>query len=152
MIDYDRAMAAIMTVDLDDLERLAANHDEFPLGQDPFIARSWLRNAIDCGTMAVVKWMVDKGSPVDYWLHAHEAAGAHVIVKFDGRQIPERVLDGAAALAAYYSASRSESSVIVDVTPRRYVRKIKGAAAGMVTYKSEQTRTVAPKSEAELDL
>jgi predicted ribosome quality control (RQC) complex YloA/Tae2 family protein len=86
----------------------------------------------------------DKGGPVDYWLHAHEAAGAHVIVKFDGRQIPERVLDGAAALAAYYSASRGESSVIVDVTQRRYVRKIKGAAAGMVTYKSEGTRTVTP--------
>ncbi len=89
----------------------------------------------------------DKGSPVDYWLHAHDAAGAHVIVKFDGRQIPDRVLDGAAALAAYYSASRGESSVIVDVTPRRYVRKIKGGAAGMVTYKSQETRTVSPSDE-----
>ncbi len=37
--------------------------------------------------------------------------------------------------------------MIVDVTPRRYVRKIKGGAAGMVTYRSQETRTVAPRAE-----
>ncbi|MCC6804779.1 MAG: NFACT family protein [Anaerolineae bacterium] len=89
----------------------------------------------------------DKGGPQDLWLHARGAAGAHVIVKFDGRQIPERVIEAAAGLAAYYSAGRGESSVIVDVTPRRYVRKIKGGAAGMVTYRNEETRTVAPRGE-----
>lgn len=91
----------------------------------------------------------DKGGPQDLWLHAHGAAGAHVIVKFDGRQIPEHVIQSAAVLAAYYSAHRSESSVIVDVTPRRYVRKIKGGAAGMVTYRNEETRTVAPRAEVD---
>ncbi|MCZ2098422.1 MAG: hypothetical protein LC121_19590, partial [Anaerolineae bacterium] len=60
---------------------------------------------------------------------------------------PERVIEVAAGLAAYYSAGRGESSVIVDVTPRRYVRKIKGGAAGMVTYRNEETRTVAPRGE-----
>ncbi|MFN8448496.1 MAG: NFACT RNA binding domain-containing protein [Anaerolineae bacterium] len=89
----------------------------------------------------------EKGGPQDLWLHARGAAGAHVIVKFDGRQIPERVIEAAAALAAYYSAGRGESSVIVDVTPRRYVRKIKGGAAGMVTYRNEETRTVEPRSD-----
>ncbi len=48
----------------------------------------------------------DKGGPQDLWLHARGVAGAHVIVKSDGRQIPEKVIDGAAALAAYYSADR----------------------------------------------
>ncbi len=89
----------------------------------------------------------DKGGPQDTWLHAHGVAGAHVIVKFDGRQIPDAVIDGAARLAAYYSASRGENSVIVDVTGRRYVRKIKGAAAGMVTYRNEVTRTVTPSGD-----
>lgn len=92
----------------------------------------------------------EKGSPQDLWLHARGAAGAHVIVKFDGRQIPERVIEAAAALAAYYSAGRGESRVVVDVTPRRYVRKIKGGAAGMVTYRNEETRTVAPRSEIDV--
>ncbi|HVU10549.1 MAG TPA: NFACT RNA binding domain-containing protein [Phototrophicaceae bacterium] len=91
----------------------------------------------------------DKGGPQDTWLHAHEKAGAHVIVKFDGRQIPEKVIEKAAALAAYYSAGRNEGSVIVDVAARRSVRKIKGAAVGMVTYKSDSTRTVAPSGETD---
>ncbi len=91
----------------------------------------------------------DKGGPQDLWMHAHGVAGAHVIVKVDGRQIPDKVLEGAAALAAYYSASRSEGRVIVDTTYRRYVRKIKGGAAGMVTYKNEQTQTVAPSGNTD---
>ena len=92
----------------------------------------------------------DKGSPLDWWLHARGVPGAHVIVKFDGRQVPEQVIDHAAALAAYYSASRDEGKVIVDVTQRRYVRKIKGGAVGMVTYRNEETRTVTPSANTEL--
>ncbi len=91
----------------------------------------------------------DKGSPMDLWLHARGVPGAHVIIKFDGRSVSEGVIDGAAALAAYYSASRGEGKVIVDVTQRRYVRKIKGGAVGMVTYRNEETRTVTPKAELE---
>ena len=91
----------------------------------------------------------DKGGPQDLWLHAHGVAGAHVIVKFDGRPIPDQVIERAAALAAYYSASRGESRVIVDTTYRRYVRKIKGGGAGMVTYKNEQTQTVTPSGNTD---
>src|SRR5690606_2526382 len=88
----------------------------------------------------------DKGSGADLWLHARDVPGAHVIIKFDGREIPESVIEQAAEIAAYYSARRDEASVIVDVTPRRYVRKIKGAGPGMVTYRNETTRTVRPRA------
>ncbi len=91
----------------------------------------------------------DKGGPQDLWLHARGVAGAHVIVKSDGREIPEKVIDGAASLAAYYSADRRESRAIVDVTYRRYVRKIKGGGAGMVTYRNEETRTVTPSGNTD---
>ena len=91
----------------------------------------------------------DKGGPQDLWLHARGVAGAHAIIKVDGRQIPESVIERAAALAAYYSANRSESSAIVDLTYRRYVRKIKGAGAGMVTYRNEETRTVTPSGNTD---
>jgi predicted ribosome quality control (RQC) complex YloA/Tae2 family protein len=94
----------------------------------------------------------DKGSPQDLWLHVRGVPGAHVIIKNDGRRIPDEVLDEAAALAAYYSASRSEGRVIVDVAERRHVRQIKGGSAGQVTYRNEVTRTVAPKSETELGI
>ncbi len=91
----------------------------------------------------------DKGGPQDLWLHARGVAGAHAIIKVDGRQIPEKVIDGVASLAAYYSADRQESRVIVDVTDRRYVRKIKGGGAGMVTYRNEETRTVTPSGNTD---
>ncbi|MBC7815136.1 MAG: NFACT family protein, partial [Burkholderiales bacterium] len=91
----------------------------------------------------------DKGGGDDWWLHARDVPGAHVVVKYDGRPVPERVIEQAASIAAYYSAKRSEARAIVDVTRCKYVRKIKGAALGMVTYRNEETRTVTPRSEAE---
>ncbi|RMG80453.1 MAG: DUF814 domain-containing protein, partial [Chloroflexi bacterium] len=88
------------------------------------------------------------GSPQDLWLHARGVPGAHVIIRNDGRRISDELIDKAASVAAYYSARRNESRVIVDVTRRKYVKKIKGAGPGMVTYSHEQTRTVAPKDES----
>ncbi|MFW5691510.1 MAG: Rqc2 family fibronectin-binding protein [Chloroflexota bacterium] len=83
----------------------------------------------------------------DFWLHARGVPGAHVIIKNDGRRIPDDVVDRAAALAAYYSRNRGEGRVAVDMTRVKYVKKIKGAAQGMVTYRNEQTLTVTPESE-----
>ncbi len=88
-----------------------------------------------------------KASADDLWLHARGVPGAHVIIKHDGRVIPSSVIDFAASLAAYYSANRNDGKVAVDVTRIKYVKKIKGAAQGMVTYRNEETRTVAPRSE-----
>jgi predicted ribosome quality control (RQC) complex YloA/Tae2 family protein len=88
-----------------------------------------------------------KGGGQDLWLHARGIPGAHVVVKFDGRSIPDSVIDHAASLAAYYSASRADGKVPVDVTRCLYVKKIKGGGQGMVTYRNEETRTAIPQSE-----
>ncbi len=88
-----------------------------------------------------------KGGGQDLWLHARGVPGAHVVVKFDGRTIPQQVIDYAASLAAYYSGRRSDGKVEVDVTRCLYVKKIKGAAQGMVTYKNEETMSVTPHDE-----
>lgn len=93
----------------------------------------------------------DKGGGADLWLHARDVPGAHVIIKFDGRPIPETLIEKAAQIAAYYSPRRGEAGVIVDVTERKHVRKIKGAGPGMVTYRNETTRTVTPAGEAVLE-
>jgi len=89
----------------------------------------------------------NKGSAQDYWLHARGVPGAHVVIKVDGKRIPPSVIEQAAALAAYYSASRGEGKVTVDVTRCVYVKKIKGAGAGMVTYRNEETVLVKPQRE-----
>jgi predicted ribosome quality control (RQC) complex YloA/Tae2 family protein len=91
-----------------------------------------------------------KGGGQDLWLHARGIPGAHVVVKFDGRTIPEAVIDQAASLAAYYSANRADGKVPVDVTRCIYVKKIKGGGQGMVTYRNEETRTAIPQSEIDV--
>ncbi|GAB4509230.1 MAG: NFACT RNA binding domain-containing protein [Anaerolineae bacterium] len=88
-----------------------------------------------------------RGGGEDLWLHARDVPGAHVVIKFDGRNIPEHIIEQAASLAAYYSARRTDGKVPVDVTRCKYVKKIKGAAQGMVTYRNETTVTATPRSE-----
>jgi predicted ribosome quality control (RQC) complex YloA/Tae2 family protein len=88
-----------------------------------------------------------QGNPQDLWLHARDVPGAHVVIRNDGRSIPGSLIQAAASVAAYYSASRSEARAIVDVTRCKYVKKIKGAGPGMVTYRNEETLTVTPHNE-----
>jgi predicted ribosome quality control (RQC) complex YloA/Tae2 family protein len=83
----------------------------------------------------------------DLWLHARDVPGAHVVIRDDGRRIPTDLINAAASVAAYYSKRRSEAKVPVDVTRIKYVNAIKGAGPGMVTYRNEETLTVAPQSE-----
>lgn len=91
-----------------------------------------------------------KSSPEDLWLHARQVPGAHVIIKFDGRTITDELIEQAAGIAAYYSKRRSDGRVPVDVTRIKYVKKIKGAAQGMVTYRNERTITIMPINEQEI--
>ena len=88
-----------------------------------------------------------RAAPHDLWLHVRGAPGAHVIVKTGGREVPEATLRQAAQLAAYYSQARGSARVAVDYTERRYVRPIKGAGPGLVTYTQEKTIHVAPRKK-----
>ncbi len=83
----------------------------------------------------------------DIWLHARGAPGAHVIIRHDGRRIKADLIAAAAAIAAYYSKQRDERRALVDYTRVKYVKAIKGAGPGMVTYKNERTITVQPQDE-----
>jgi predicted ribosome quality control (RQC) complex YloA/Tae2 family protein len=90
-----------------------------------------------------------QGTGDDWWFHARGVPGAHVIVRAESRQLPPDTIQMAAELAAYYSQLRSESSVDVDYTLRRHVRRIPRAAPGLVTYRWEQTIRVAPRAPHE---
>lgn len=92
-----------------------------------------------------------KASADDFWLHARGVPGSHVVIRNDGREIPESVIEQAASLAAYYSTNRAEGKVDVDITQIKHVRKIKGAGPGMVTYRGESTRVAVPRSEKDFD-
>jgi predicted ribosome quality control (RQC) complex YloA/Tae2 family protein len=80
----------------------------------------------------------------DWWFHARGVAGAHVIVRTEGQALPSTTIRRAAELAAFFSQLRDEPDVVVDYTRRRHVRRIPGAAPGLVTYAQEQTIRVGP--------
>ncbi len=83
--------------------------------------------------------------PQDVWLHARDAAGAHVILRGeDSANPPARDLEEAAILAALGSRARSSGTVPVDWTRRRYVRKPRKAAPGAVVPDRVQTLFVHP--------
>jgi predicted ribosome quality control (RQC) complex YloA/Tae2 family protein len=88
-----------------------------------------------------------RAGPDDLWLHAVDVPGAHVVILSAGRPVPDAVLRRAAELAAYYSAAQEEASVLVAYTQRRYVRPMRNAGPGMVTYRQEKTIRVRGRAE-----
>ena len=88
-----------------------------------------------------------KANSDDFWLHARDVPGSHVVIRNDGRRIPEDLLEAAASIAAYYSPRKNENRVDVIVTRCKYVKPIKNAGMGMVTFRNERTVTVEPHSE-----
>ena len=88
-----------------------------------------------------------KANSQDIWLHARDVPGAHVIIRNDGRRIKDELIAQAAAVAAWYSKRREDSSVQVDYTRVKYVKAIKGAGHGMVTYRNESSLSVRPQNE-----
>ena len=80
----------------------------------------------------------------DLWLHARNVPGAHTLLRSGGREVPEEIISQAAQIAAYYSKLRESTSAEVDVTRRRYVRRIPRSPPGLVTYRNEYTIRVKP--------
>lgn len=81
----------------------------------------------------------------DLWLHAKDVSGSHVVIKNKpGQNYPEMVIERAAELAAYYSKRKSDTLCPVIYTPKKYVRKVKGAPAGAVVVDREEVIMVEP--------
>lgn len=76
--------------------------------------------------------------PSEWWLHAKDMPGSHVIIHHEG-ELPQQTLKEAAILAAWYSKGQRSSSVPIDYTQRRYVKKPSGAAPGMMIYVNQKT-------------
>ncbi len=74
----------------------------------------------------------------EMWLHAKDMPGSHVIIRTEG-EVPPTTLKQAAQLAAWYSKGQRSSSVPVDYTLRKYVKKPGGAPPGFVHYTNQHT-------------
>lgn len=83
----------------------------------------------------------------DIWLHVQKMPGSHVIIKRENKEVPDRTLEEAGMLAAYYSKAKDSSNVPVDYTERKNVKKPKNAKAGMVIYEDYRTIFVTPRED-----
>lgn len=70
----------------------------------------------------------------DWWFHAKKIPGSHVIVKAEGKELPDRTFEEAARLAAYYSQGREQEKVEIDYLQKKNVKKPNGAKPGFVVY------------------
>ena len=80
----------------------------------------------------------------DWWFHAKGMPGSHVIVKTEGKELPDRVFEEAGALAAYYSRGRENDKVEIDYIQRKNLKKVPGAAPGFVVYHTNYSLLATP--------
>ncbi len=81
----------------------------------------------------------------DYWFHAANAQGAHVIVKTS--ELNEARLRMAAQVAAYFSKNRLGSSVEVHYTLAKNISKIPKAPKGMVKIENYKSMFIDPDED-----
>lgn len=70
----------------------------------------------------------------DWWFHAKQMPGSHVIVKTNGDELPDATFEQAAKLAAYYSKGRGSEKVEIDYVEKKHVKKPNGSKPGFVVY------------------
>lgn len=80
----------------------------------------------------------------DWWFHAKEMPGSHVILKNENGNVTDRAMEEAAMLAAYYSSGREGKKVEIDYTQKKNLKKPNGAKPGFVVYYTNYSMTVAP--------
>ncbi|MFI8706436.1 NFACT family protein [Bacillus sp. NPDC077411] len=86
----------------------------------------------------------------EIWLHTKDIPGSHVVIR--SLEPSDETLIEAAKLAAYFSKAKESSSVPVDYTKIRHVKKPSGAKLGFVTYDNQQTVYVTPDADTVMKL
>jgi predicted ribosome quality control (RQC) complex YloA/Tae2 family protein len=84
----------------------------------------------------------------DIWFHVKNHGGSHVILLNDEikelDQIPDRTIEEAASLAAFYSQEQKSSKVSVDYTFKKNIKKHPNGKPGMVTFEGYFTLVIDP--------
>ena len=75
----------------------------------------------------------------DMWFHAQGIPGSHVIVKTEGKELPDNVIEYAAQIAAYNSKGRNSGSIDVDFTKKQNVKRHPANKPGLVNYTEFET-------------
>lgn len=87
----------------------------------------------------------------DVWLHTQKYHSAHVLIRTEGRKVPDSVLLAAAEICAHFSDGQAGNKIPVDYCERRFVKKPPKAKAGFVVYTDFKTVLADPNRHAELE-
>ena len=80
----------------------------------------------------------------DWWFHAKGIPGSHVVLKTQGKPLPDSAFEEAARLAAYYSKGREQDKVEIDYTEKKNVKKPNGSKPGFVVYYTNYSMMIDP--------
>ncbi len=86
----------------------------------------------------------DMASGNDWWFHSKQIPGSHVILKTNGKEVPDRAFEEAASLAAYYSKARNSDKVDIDYTLKKNIKKPNKAKPGFVIYYTNYSMVARP--------
>lgn len=95
----------------------------------------------------------------DLWFHAQKIPGTHVVIRCGKQAVPDRTIEEAAEIAAWYSQATASfqkaisgqsgigdsHKIAVDYCSVSQVKKIAGGRPGLVQYDHYQTILVRPK-------
>ncbi|HOP56825.1 MAG TPA: NFACT family protein [Bacillota bacterium] len=81
--------------------------------------------------------------PNEWWFHVKNSHGAHVIARSES-ELKEPQIRTAANLAALFSEARNSSSVPVDYTRVKHLKKVPGTIGSFVTYTNQKTIFIDP--------
>lgn len=80
----------------------------------------------------------------DIWMHAKKIPGSHVIIRTNGKEVPDRTYEEAGKLAAYYSKGRESEKVEIDYIDKKQVKKPAGGKPGFVIYHTNYSLIASP--------
>ena len=83
----------------------------------------------------------------DYWFHAKNVAGSHVLLVTHGEEPPAEDFTDACMIAAYYSKARDGESVEIDYLFAKGVKKVPSSKPGFVVYHNNWSAFVTPNEE-----
>lgn len=83
----------------------------------------------------------------DWWFHAKNIPGSHVIVKSENKELSDICFEEAAALAAYYSSNKSNDKVEVDYLQKRNLKKVPNSPPGFVIYHNNWSINIKPSNK-----
>ena len=92
--------------------------------------------------------LVRAAAPDDVWLHTQKYHSSHVLIRTEGKPVPDEVLHAAAQICSYFSDGKASGKIPVDYCERRFVKKPSGAKAGFVVYTDYRTLLVDPDRHA----